>query len=153
MEGMFGLLVVLFVVSFLVSTAKKNAAKAKRAAEEARNKPPTPLHFTTNMVMERHGGSPDPTGIPPHEPSRPAVQTTLRTPEHDDYVGSLGTLSTEGMDPCHEEQAEAMAVLEPETLPDSEDTESLSLTWEGNDLRKAFIMQEILRRPCERTRT
>ena len=96
--------------------------------------------------------------LPPlrQEPAREAiaprvhVHTAPACPVDDD-TGSLHYHSTEGVDPCHEEQLPSMHAprLEPITPPVTEKP-GLTLEWTGESMVKAFIMQEVLTRPCER---
>ena len=62
-------------------------------------------------------------------------------------MGSLGVTSTEGKDPCHEEQLSQMRSTMP--APAAEQS-SLQLDWSGEAMVKAFVMQEVLTRPCQR---
>ncbi len=63
-----------------------------------------------------------------------------------DAPGSLGVASTEGKDPCHEEQLNhARIFMEP-----VQEQSGLSLEWTGENMVKAFVMQEVLTRPCQR---
>ncbi len=63
-----------------------------------------------------------------------------------DAPGSLGVTSAEGKDPCHEEQlTHARTFTEP-----AQENSSLTLEWSGENMVKAFVMQEVLTRPCQR---
>lgn len=96
--------------------------------------------------------------LPPlrQEPAREAiaprvhVHTAPACPVDDD-TGSLHYHSTEGVDPCHEEQLPSMHAPRPEPVtPRMEEKPGLALEWTGESMVKAFIMQEVLTRPCER---
>ena len=96
--------------------------------------------------------------LPPlrQEPAREAiaprvhVHTAPACPV-DDNVGSLHYQSTEGVDPCHEEQLPSMHAPRPEPVtPPVTEKPGLALEWTGESMVKAFIMQEVLTRPCER---
>ncbi len=66
--------------------------------------------------------------------------------ETHDAPGSLGVASTEGKDPCHEEQlTHARSFAEP-----AQENAPLTLEWSGENMVKAFVMQEVLTRPCQR---
>ena len=93
--------------------------------------------------------------LPPlrQEPAREAiaprvhVHTAPACPV-DDNVGSLHYQSTEGVDPCHEEQLSGRPALQLAPMP--VETPGIRLEWTGENMVKAFIMQEVLTRPCER---
>ena len=79
---------------------------------------------------------------------------TLSEPDHDDsvFTGSLGAFSTEGYDPCHDEQ---MRNIEPvckpgraqEHQPPAPQAHSgLPLGWTGSDMVRGVVMSEILNR-------
>ena len=96
--------------------------------------------------------------LPPlrQEPAREAiaprvhVHTAPACPVDDD-TGSLHYHSTEGVDPCHEEQLPSMHAPRPEPItPNVTEKPGLTLEWNGENMVKAFIMQEVLTRPCER---
>ncbi|MGN0747045.1 MAG: hypothetical protein ACI4ML_10255 [Aristaeellaceae bacterium] len=96
--------------------------------------------------------------LPPlrQEPAREAiaprvhVHTAPACPVDDD-TGSLHYQSTEGVDPCHEEQLPSMHAPRPEPVePRVTEKPGLTLEWTGDSMVKAFIMQEVLTRPCER---
>ena len=96
--------------------------------------------------------------LPPlrQEPAREAVaprvhvHTAPACPVDDD-TGSLHYHSTEGVDPCHEEQLPSMHAPRPEPVtPPVTEKPRLALEWTGESMVKAFIMQEVLTRPCER---
>lgn len=63
-----------------------------------------------------------------------------------DAPGSLGQTSSEGKDPCHEEQLTHVRTIEE---PASEQG-GLVFNWSGENMMKAVIMQEVLTRPCQR---
>lgn len=88
----------------------------------------------------------------PQQPAAPRVHPHI-DPDCDTHdapaMGSLGVTSLEGKDPCHEEQLprQRAALASPEA-PRS----GISLDWNSDALVKAFVMQEVLTRPCERRR-
>ena len=89
------------------------------------------------------------------EPAREAVaprvhvHTAPACPVDDD-TGSLHYHSTEGVDPCHEEQLGERPV--PQLAPVPVETPGIRLEWTGENMVKSFIMQEVLQRPCDRRR-
>ena len=96
--------------------------------------------------------------LPPlrQEPAREAiaprvhVHTAPACPV-DDNAGSLHYQSTEGVDPCHEDQLPSMHAPRPDpSAPRAAEKPGLTLEWNSESMVKAFIMQEVLTRPCER---
>ena len=141
MEEFAPLLLLLFFwlcIGLPVSLAKK-AANQKKPARPAAQK--TPADGKT------------PAAPKPAEPERLTTLTSsLYEPDHDDsvFTGSLGALSTEGYDPCHEEQ---MSGMEPVCKPGKEEPQpapkavtGLPLGWTGNDIVRGIVMSEILNR-------
>ena len=95
--------------------------------------------------------------LPPETPAAPAarreiaprVETRVRVSPHmEDYEGSLHAESTEGIDPCHEEQLSERPA--PQLAPMPVEAPGIRLDWTGENMVKAFIMQEVLQRPCDR---
>lgn len=79
-------------------------------------------------------------------PLTPTVHTHLDPDcETHDAPGSLGTISFEGKDPCHEEQFTPLG-----ESPVYVERPGLQLDLSGHALTQAFIMQEVLTRPCDR---
>jgi len=78
----------------------------------------------------------------------PTVHTHVQ-PDCDthDAPGSLGYTSTEGKDPCHEEQLTHLRTPEETAVPEQD---GLTFNWSGSDLVKAVVMQEVLTRPANR---
>ncbi len=93
-------------------------------------------------------------GAAPAEPERLIPLTpTLSEPDHDDsvFAGSLGSFSTEGYDPCHEEQMSSLErVCEPgkeePKEPSPESAARLPLGWTDNEIVRGIVMSEILNR-------
>ena len=77
---------------------------------------------------------------------------TLSEPDHDDsvFTGSLGAFSTEGYDPCHDEQMRDMEpVCKPgraQEHPAPQARSGLPLGWTGSDMVRGVVMSEILNR-------
>ena len=137
METFTPLLLLLFFWIFIgipVSIAKKAADQKKGNRPAARNTP---------------GAAEQPAAPKAPEPERLATLTpTLTEPDHDDsvFTGSLGAFSTEGYDPCHDEQMSALEkVCEPgrETALPREKV-SLPFGWTGSDVVRGIVMSEIL---------
>jgi len=85
---------------------------------------------------------------PVQQPLQPLVHPHLQ-PDCDEHdkPGSLGVTSTEGKDPCHEEQ---LTIDRTPLFTSDAEHSGLSLDWSGNAMVKAFVMQEVLTRPCQR---
>ncbi len=109
-------------------------------------------------------------GEAPHEPhpmvaptvdsthmTVPTVQSRLHVTPHteDMFAGSMNAATGEGEDPCHEDDltpAVNPCELSPRTVQPTPATSGLNLTWTGDAMVKAVVMQEILTRPCQRAR-
>ena len=140
MENAAPLLLLLFFWIFIgipVSVAKK-AAEKKKAAQPA--------------VQKTRREDPAPAAPKQAAPERLVpLASTLYEPDHDDsvFTGSLGPVTTEGYDPCHEEQLSGMEpVCQPgrEPLSPAETSPGLPLGWTGNDIVRGIVMSEILNR-------
>lgn len=87
------------------------------------------------------------------EIAQPKVHTHLAAEcEEHDAPGSLGEGSMEGKDLCHEEQLLPSGTPRPATPVAVEETPGLQLDWSGENMVKAFVMQEVLTRPAQRRR-
>ena len=146
MEELFPALI--FMIIAIVS-AVSNAKKAK----DKKNAGPRPVS-TAKPVKPAQPYAPfRPT---PYQPSftgaapqviTPTVHTHI-TPDCEvhDAPGSLGFVSAEGKDPCHEDQLDYQRTVEEPKVPQG----GLTLNWSGSSLVQAFVMQEILTRPGSR---
>ena len=158
MEDLFSIIIVIIgIVGSIASSAKK--AKARKAAGDT----------NWNTVTQAEQAAPKPAAkTEPHpyaplavQPMTPAmtfadasgpviapmVHTHLQSDcETHDTAGSLNFASTEGKDPCHEDQL----TLE-RTFDEPAPTEGgLTFDWSGENMVKAFVMQEVLTRPAQR---
>ena len=150
--------IIIIVLSAVTSAAKKKkqqqeqsfqarmrATREMKAAQQAMQQPApaAPLQPSMSSMLP----------IEPHTVAQPTVHTHLE-PDCDVHdaptSGSLGVRSTEGKDPCHADQLAQMA-YEPLSEPAAA-TSGLALEWSGDALVKAFVMQEVLTRPCDRRR-
>ena len=91
--------------------------------------------------------------LPPvQQTMAPTVHTHLQ-PDCDTHdaptIGSLNVVSPEGKDPCHDEQLPDRRAFALEAAPEQP---GLQLDWSGNAMVRAFVMQEVLTRPCQRRR-
>lgn len=100
-------------------------AQAKKPAAPAARQPVMPLNQAMTPTVHAHV---DPGHCETH-----------------DAPGSLGGVSTEGIDPCHEEQLGARRSAVTVT-----ERPGLALDLSGQALTQAFIMQEVLTRPAAR---
>ena len=66
-------------------------------------------------------------------------------------MGSMNADTHEGLHPCDEHDAAPLRAARPQ-LPVEEEQPGLQLDWTGENVVKAFIMQEVLTRPCQRRR-
>ena len=155
-----GFLAIVFGLGYLdkLSKKKKNAKNENDGAFRTDAKPAStrePLPTQNRMSSEsKRTVSVFPEGEDPcHERELygPDLRPTLFGVNREEYRGSLNISTEEGIDICHEEQADQMTALEVEELPSDEGAGGMRFNWEGNEVMKAFVMQEILRRPCERT--
>ncbi|MBR4081984.1 MAG: hypothetical protein IKK21_09400 [Clostridia bacterium] len=116
---------------------------AVQAASQGKKTPARPAPQQTIMPMtQTMPASP----LGERAPIAPTVHTHL-DPNCDTHnvPGSLGAVSDEGFDPCHEEQfSERRASVTVTERP------GLQLDLSGKALTQAFIMQEVLTRPCDR---
>lgn len=122
-----------------------SSAKQTPAAKPAQ--PYAPIQPTVMPAMS-FGDVPG-QAIPPVTP--PAIQPTVHPhlqPDCDthDQPGSLGVTSTEGKDPCHEEQLTYERTSEAYIQEEG----GLTFDWSGQSMVKAFVMQEVLARPVSR---
>lgn len=169
MEGFIFVLIIWWVISAFAKNAQKQA-KAKRPPL-TREAPYTPRSRDADDVLgEDDAAVPVPrtpvTAAPTSEPAlmlppeAPVNVTPMQpqisvTPETDDlFAGSLHATSTEGKDPCHAD------ILQPRTGDDRQEvptpvqieTPGITLDFSEASMVKAFVMQEILTRPCDRHR-
>lgn len=156
------MLEVFFVLIAIGASAVSSAMKAKKKSQAAlsRRQAAAPKQEPAPAKAEHPYTPAQPapaqiTFLPPQDtpdaPSRviePTVHTHVQPDcdTHDAPSGSLGVKSPEGKDPCHEPQlTHARFVQEPE-----EEEVGLTFDWSGENMVKAFVMQEILTRPCQR---
>ena len=152
MEGLFELIVVFiaFIGSLVASAKKSKRQRSAKAAHESLAAEKAALAKSRMQAAVQAARPPVQAMSAPSEPSQviaPTVHTHL-TPDcaiHD-APGSLDFASTEGKDPCHEEQLAGMRVIPEE--PEAAGT--LTFDWSGESMVKAFVMQEVLTRPAQR---
>lgn len=150
MEELFPVLIFLIIgIANTISKAKKReqADAKRRAASPVRQAAPAkPAHPYTPA---------QPTVMPPMSfsdvPGQVIIPTVHPHVQPDcithDKPGSLGVASAEGKDPCHEKQLTHTRSIQE---PIAEAEGSLTFDWSGENMVKAFVMQEILTRPSNR---
>ena len=162
-----GALIWIIIMCVIVSSSTKKAKEQKKAAEEKRrmhtvDQSPGQMTRDTMPVAPVSAKHPEPVrfsrSIP--EGTDPCHEVDLGGPDRmksslyggslGTYTGSLGESTYEGIDPCHEEQAAAMTLLEIDNSVEENAALGLKFSWEGNEVLKAVVMQEILKRPCAR---
>lgn len=149
---------VVLVIIAVVSAISKNAKKKKKAQEQSRQiQTAVPKMEAVPKDTQKPAPAAEESMLPPETPAAPAVrqeiaprvETRVRVSSHmEDYEGSLHAESTEGIDPCHEEQLSERPA--PRLAPMPVETPGIRLDWTGENMVKAFIMQEVLQRPCDR---
>ena len=138
MEDLFPALVVIAGAAIsLISSIVKAAGKAK-----------APAGPDLRKVVPQKAAPAAPTEQP-YIPAQPAVHVHL-APDclTHDAPGSTGMISDEGKDPCHEDELTLERTVATPAKPEG----GLQLEWSGENMVKAFIMQEVLTRPAQRRR-
>ncbi|MBQ2952988.1 MAG: hypothetical protein IJE07_05470 [Clostridia bacterium] len=151
MEELAGLIPV-FIIAIISIISKANA-KNKKAQQHTNQsfiaaRPPQAQPAAKPAITP-----PAPVTAPPVP--RTAAQPTVHThyqPDcetHDAPGGSLNAQSTEGKDPCHEQQLPPRRTAVQEAPAERP---GLTLDWSADAMVRAFVMQEVLTRPCQRRR-
>nr|MBR4281183.1 hypothetical protein [Clostridia bacterium] len=144
------------VLIFLIIGVANTISKAqKRAQTEARRQAASPVKPS---APAKPAHPYQPTGMPamvfsdvPGQVIAPTVHPHVQPDceKHDAPSGSLNVTTTEGKDPCHEKQLTHVRTV---NEPVAEEEGGLTLDWTGENMVKAFIMQEVLARPAQRRR-
>lgn len=161
MDDLLELLIVVIVA--VVGISKKRKKKQKTNA--AKPIKWESIEKTLNEVFEVPAPGkpvqPDPMGEKTHEGIHPCDEhdTTPLVQQPVDYqpvpaVGSLGEDTHEGAHLCDVHNAAPLTDPAPvaPAMPMPEEQPGLQLDWTGDNMVKAFIMQEVLTRPCQRKR-
>ena len=176
MDGLFSLIWVVFIVVTLTNALtgknKKNQKKREKGVPPISARPITqPLDkrsfqdWINEVAAAQTKQAPAPTPQPQQtrmepepvlpsrpEPAAPRVHTHLSLEcDQDDPSGSMDYISTEGLDPCHDEDLPSRSVPRP-SFPAAQDQPGLALEWNSDALVRSVIMQEVLTRPCQRKR-
>ena len=147
------LFILIATVAGIFSSAKKE--KERKAAAE-RHKAAAAARVQAAQQKMQSAAKPQSTkaAVPPRSFSNvpgqvitPTVHTHIQ-PDCDvhDAQGSLNFASTEGKDPCHEDE-----LTMERSLPEAPaQAGSLTFDWTGDSMVKAVVMQEVLTRPAQR---
>jgi len=150
--------IIIVVIGIAASSAKKKAKERQRhfqpvtvsdAPDDPAPQPAAPK-AAAPAPAQMHQPLPKAEPVKP-APLRPTIHAHVAAPDCDthDMPGSLGVGSMEGRDLCHEEQ---MNGLERSSFAPVTEQPGLKLDWSGENMVKAFVMQEVLTRPCARKR-
>lgn len=155
MEDLFPAIVVIIgIIGSIISSAKKErnnqaakdmhkAAAAARVEAAQKQQAEAAAQQATVLPPQVITNAPRPTVL-----VRPTVHPHLEPDcEIHDQPGSLGVTSLEGKDPCHEDELTMTRSIA--QVPQQEG--GITFDWTGTNMVKAFVMQEILTRPANRT--
>jgi len=144
--------IIIIVAAVSVSSAKK------KAKERQRHFQPQPATVSPQPAAPKATTPAPAQMLPPLPKAAPVKSAPLRPTVHvhvdpdcdtHDVPGSLGVTSLEGKDFCHQEQMEDLTRT---SFAAAREESGLTLDWSGENMVKAFVMQEVLKRPCERAR-
>lgn len=149
---------ILFGVLSAIASRKKKKKKTSAAKNSKWEKIEKSLNELMDMQMPSKPVRSDPMGEKTHEGIHPCdehdtthlVQMQMDLPPAP-VSGSLPDETHEGEHPCPVHNAAPLAAMEP-VMPVAEEKPGLQLNWTGDEMVKAFIMQEVLTRPCQRKR-
>ena len=151
---------VVLVIIAIISAISKNASKKKKAREESRQiQAAVPKMKAMPKDAPKAAPVAEETMLPPEAPAAPTVRQEIAprvearvrvSPHMEEYEGSLHAESTEGVDSCHEVQLSGRPAIQLAPMP--VEPPGIRLEWTGENMVKAFIMQEVLQRPCDRRR-
>ena len=168
MAELFPVLIVIFIlVSLTKKTKKAQKSGTKQTTAQPRQSMPRQAQPAVPVRPQQQAAVGQTINTPKGGVMKPRVATTIEVSKHDHsgmFEGSMQADSHEGMDPCHE--SELGEVRMPSTYSDriinrslEEEEEpqvaapAIDLDWEDSKgLVKAFVMQEVLTRPCDRRR-
>lgn len=160
---LFTLLIIGWILKKIFGNKKKAEQKKqaqRKAMDEAfsanayRTATPRPAQTMLPPLSGLHDlpAAPKATVAPAMTVAQPLVHTHL-APDCDEHdrSGSLGVTTQEGKDACHEDQLAPVNAPRP-TISFPKEEPGLQLDWSGENMVKAFVMQEVLTRPCDRRR-
>lgn len=152
------LIEVIFVLIAIGASLLSSAIKARKRSETAKQQFSPAAHQAASTTRaDAHPYAPAGMAAPefpamsfgdvPGQVITPTVHTHVQPDcTVHDAPGSLGTVSPEGKDPCHEEQLTHRRTVDEPAQPEG----GLHLDWSGESLVKTFVMQEVLARPRQR---
>ena len=132
--------------------AQRKAMDEAFSANASRTATPKPAQTMLPPLSGLHDAPAAPKVTMAPTVAQPQVHTHL-APDCDEHdrTGSLGVKTLEGKDACHEDQLAPVNVPRP-TISFPKEEPGLQLDWSGDSMVKAFVMQEVLTRPCDRRR-
>lgn len=149
------LFILIATVAGIFSSAKKEKER-KAAAEHHKAAAAARVQAAQQKIQSATKPQSAKAAVPPRSFSNvpgqvitPTIHTHIQ-PDCDvhDAQGSLNFASTEGKDPCHEDQLSGLRTEEPASVPQP----GLTFDWTGDSMVKAVVMQEVLNRPVHRVR-
>lgn len=156
MEDLLSVVMVIVAIASAIAKNKKKAEKAKK--KTAAKAQPTLEQSLAEWFGEAKPAQPakveaKPAPQPaPKQVAQPTVKATVQVKEKPAVVrGSLQEDTHEGLHPCDEHDDEPMQGASP-LVPIPVEKPGIQLDWSGENMVKAFIMQEVLTRPCDRRR-
>lgn len=158
MDDLISLLVIVFSVVGLINKSRQKKAKQTASQKAFRDLPPV---SAPKAVTNQPSAAPEAAMLPPRPERRPltldealAMEDALEE-SREGRTDHSAHISCEGHDPCHEDQLRPLlrpAVQAEAVLAEEEETSTLEMNFTGDDLVRAFVMKEVLTRPCERRR-
>ena len=149
-------LLILLLCWFFFGSRISKIKKIKDAAKAPGQKPaaaPAPKQKTSDPRADIAPVRDPEAGVPVRAPISPTVSAPSLSEGGSAWVndrtsvGSLGEDSMEGIDPCHDEQAQEMTSLRSASAdPDPVAPPELTLSWARNDVVRGFVYGEILNR-------
>ena len=128
--------IVWFLISVLRAASRKNAKQSGKKSPKADPKPAAEA------------------AVHPEHQDPPAWESALRpsiTPFRDvgPSPGSLSAETSEGYDPCHEDQLQPLQRPEFQALPEEQPSSGPGLRFGASEIVQGFVMSEILKRKRE----
>ncbi len=159
MEDLLEFIAVIFVLVGLISKSRK-----RKGTKTPQSKQWEKLEKSLNQLFDepvtrpakaKPQPQPSPMGEMTHEGIHPCEEHGMPPKQLAMEVqpapvtGSLPETTHEGEHPCDMHNAAPLAAPEPAPV---EEQPGLQLDWTGDSMVKAFIMQEVFTRPCQRRR-
>ena len=129
---------VVLVIIAVVSAISKNAKKKKAQEQSRQIRTAVSKMEAVPKDTQKPAPAAEESMLPPEMPAAPVVrqeiaprvETRVRVSPHmEDYEGSLHAESTEGIDPCHEEQLSERPA--PQLVPMPVEAPGIRLDWTG----------------------